>query len=164
MITCEWSKGIIESLAAQVAGAAGYTFIEVSINSVLFVALLQCFDLRFADGLKMRVEGLSHCLRGPIMKWYFDKPTSNACYLWSSSISKILLFWYLTSKVLRCVLLSCSTLAWCLSNCFFPIFSDYGGLRLMRMVSSSSLGWLLCTRPPTNLQDWSPFHRGSDYL
>ena len=34
----------------------------------------------------------------------------------------------------------------------------------MRMVSSSSRGWLLCTRPPTNLQDWSPFHRGSDYL
>lgn len=100
-----WSKGITESLAAQVAGTAGYTFKEISINSVLFVALLQCLDLRLADCLKMRVEGLRGPLHRSIMKRYFDEPTSNQCYLLSSSISKILLFWYFTSKVLRCVLL-----------------------------------------------------------
>ena len=152
------------SLAAQEAGTAADTLVEVAVDAVLLVALLQRLDLGLADGLQVRVEGGSGALRGPVVEGHFDEPKWAEEYLWSSSISKMVLFWYLASKVLRCVLAVCCGLLVCLLNCFLPVFSDNGGLRLMRMASSSSLGWLLCTRPPTNLQDLSPFHRGSDYL
>lgn len=151
-----------KSIVANKVGTVGLSLIEVAIDAALLVALLQSLYLRLSDRLQVGIQlfGWTQCWS--IMEGNLDEPTSTNSYFSSSSIWKILLGWYFASNVLKCVLKWLLSWLFWRGNCFLPEFSASGGLLLVRMESSSSLGWFWWKRPPVNFAEWSPDQLGKD--